>query len=254
MKKTILFAVSAITTILLLSCSTDAEQLCNDKLTEQEPVSEIVNRLNAANPHSTLGIMHNEVLRDLGSQLDLKTRTSPGNPLDALREEAIRQYKSLHDTVMTLPEFLAYYDSILPKAFLPENPIQMFAVDLSPQEKATFTMARQDLDSVMFDNDNSITSLLSRVETIQNTILSCPASDDREELLSVASVATNSLDYWHAEKMVSGLNISSEWKNAAKADYKAGKYTSKVARYFGVWGWVGAAVITGVASYIGYNY
>lgn len=258
--KKLTFVLSILLSVTMFSCNGNEEVVNVLPKEKKENPQDYLKHLNETNPESQFGILHNKVV-DKYMQTYNRDLTRSLSPEDStafclsVRSQAIQDYLATDDTLMNNTEYGDFYD----ESFVTidsyrgvENYLEMMPETPSKQ---LLKNCYKELEMVINDNDSSITSLLQRIAVIQSNIDGSQFCQQKNMMYALASVAANSLSYWEEYEANQKASLSAttvRFKSVAKTDYKVGKVAVKVGRNFGLWGWVGGAVVTGAASYLEY--
>ncbi len=262
--KSLVISMSMMLSLLFVSCSKD-----DTSITDRDPVGremtseEKQNTVLNDNPYAFVGTIHNEVLDRLMCQPFYSTRSVRDSLelLATMKANAYAEYAELEEgTLMRVEDFNDLFDEVMGmslNATSPSSSISLEKYQMSSQLESCVS----EIDNIVDDNDTNIVSLLNRVDSVQSVAMACPMTTGRDVVLSVASIASSSLTYWYDNfqevyEPLPGLPVEIEnirkWKDACKADYKAGKSVWQLGRAGGVWGWVAVGVIVGAASAVSY--
>lgn len=214
MKTKLITFVALATMILLTSCNKGEERVVS---TEPKTNTEV-------------GVAHNECLVEILDILQNAPKTKSGD-LDLTRSEVntVISETTLQYVVTKYEiddEYVPLVKESINKQFIDINNDDILAIveDCNDEEKRLY----EDLDQIMTDDDINLFSLQSRINrTIvdANKYLTGIALED---FLAAASVANNTLQYWHDnyDKWTTTLNTpitkanSFNWKQLGKADVK----------------------------------
>lgn len=240
--------VVAMFSFLFYSCNTSA------------PASAVPERASDA---INIGTVHNDGLALMFSKLQALPKTRAGKidisrkELDALILDVAKQIVAEQGAEdEQLREIDTYLDQFLiEKVF--NNDALVYAELLPAQE-----ILIRELDAILTDDDESLTSLTNRILSVENRAKSSFAGEELEAVLAACNVTAYTIRYWHDNADLwadllpdPGTRAFFSWKNFGRADLKgavaaAGGGLSTYLLGFGPVGWKawGALIVGGAVT------
>lgn len=204
--KKVLFVLSMLLCLLLLSCSSDQENQIQDSknYSQCDDAHYVLKKMNEKNPYSSVGVRHNLIVSNMIN--DLKMVPSRSNDSIIEYTAQIRQAALLRiDSVLlenSAPDscynpLVQVYDSIIP-AITVKTPEEIHVVE--PRDLLRLSNNAQRLvtsiEEAIKDTTLTSTAKLNMLDELYDLAETTLDGDEYEQVAIILSVASNSTVFW----------------------------------------------------------